>query len=752
MSNTFRILAALAGFSIATWLGACGDDECQSGATECVSDSLIRTCVPSESENQWLVSQCASNTSCLTDPSLVIRDVDAGTSPSSFEPSKQPACVGTCEVGKQECVNSQLSQVCVTGGLWQLNPCDVGQKCNTDTGACNVGDGKNVVQACKPGARACASEKVEKVCDADGTDWVEQPCPSNQTCMKDRCQPDPKSSCDDGDSCLDNKTAVRCVSNQEGYRLEKCEGELYCEKGRCRGTTCAVGTSCVGSSQVRECVGGKTYKDTQCGVNEICRESNGAAECVPLQCTEGKSRCGDPRDSSVDSKKNFSACVKNSSGVPEWVRGECTGAATCDPARGDSTNPCAQECTKGAQRCANDALGGVNDGYQTCGDDGKWGAVKSCNTGASGRLLCAMASTPNASSLPKAVCAAPICQWSMSNPNVGSTGACEGDKLRKCQDDGSLAAAASCGSGVCRTLRSTVTADGNMPGACSTTPECKPDEEVCVDAGNTVTPRYRTCVNGSWSVELKTCTGDSLCYTKKEDNGLRKALCGAQCSPGSRRCNDKGEVETCDGSGHYGAGSKCSAGVCSKLDNNDAACVLECVPGARVCAGAGMIAPDGYHAGTTQEIVCSAEGRKQAAQNCAAGSLCRVTDSGVTLGCVECIGPKAPGGNDEGTSDSRCDPGDAKKVQDCNDNNTWAAGRACSGSKLCVSPTLGTCGNCQGADSNTMIVCSNTNLMGVGSSCDNRGYGAPGSWGGVSDCCADYQMGAGTAGSFAYCK
>ena len=434
------------------------------------------------------------------------------------------------------------------------------------------------------------------------------------------------------------------------------------------------------------------------------------------------------------------------------MRGECSGATSCDPSRGDSINPCAQECTKGAQRCANDPLSGVNDGFQNCGDDGKWGPVKRCNTGASGRLLCALASTPNASALPRALCAAPICQWQLSNPNVGATGACEGDKLRKCQDDGSLTAANSCESGVCRTLRSTVTADGYLPGACSTSPECKAGEEECVESGTSMTPRYRTCVNGFWSVELKTCNDDALCFTKKDDMGLRKALCGAQCSPGSRRCNEAGEVETCDGGGRWGTGSKCSAGVCSRLGNNDAACVLECIPNTRACTGSATVAADGYHAGTTQESTCGADGRKQAAKDCPAGRLCRVTDSGETLGCVECIGPKAPGGNDEGTSDSRCDPGDGKKVQDCTDDNTWAAGRSCSGSKMCVGPTLGSCGNCMGMDANTMIVCSNTNLMALSSSCEMRGYGAPGAWGGVSDCCANYQMGAGTAGSFAYCK
>ncbi|HET8938270.1 MAG TPA: hypothetical protein VFN67_32725 [Polyangiales bacterium] len=746
---------------VAVWLvfgTACGDEECERGTTECLSDNLIRTCLPGEDGNVWLVSQCGANFSCLSDPSRLIRsndEDDAGirVGHSDMRPSKQPACVG-CDVGAHECLSDALARFCVSGGIWQLDPCDVGERCADSVGVCRVGQGDGTVQACEPGAMACASKKVAKVCDADGTAWIEQPCATNERCEKDHCEPDPESACDKGDSCLNGKTAVQCLSRSEGYKVEECTGDLYCENGRCRGPVCAVGATCVEGNQVRECVGGNSYKDTQCGVNEVCMRDHNTAKCVARQCTVGKSSCGDPRDSSVDMRKYFTACVMGEgSGVPEWVRGECAGATSCDPALAMTSNPCSQQCTKGAQRCASDALSGVNDGIQTCGDDGKWGTVKTCNSGADGQLQCAMQNNPNASELPKAVCAEPICQWAWTNPKVGAEGACEGAKLRKCQDDGKLAAASSCKTGVCQTLRSVVTADGRTPGACNVEEQCKDGEEECVDAGDLATPRYRTCQNGAWNIELKTCKNDALCFTGRTDKGLRRALCGAQCSPGARRCNEDGSLEVCEESGRFGAGAFCEVGVCKALGNHDAACVLECMPGTRTCAGtSGVMAADGYHLGYSQERVCNEDGRLGDATACPTDTVCRVSGANVTLGCVACIGSKVPGGNEERATDSRCEPNNAKNLQECSADNTWASGRACTGSKMCVNPASGSCGTCK--VSNMDIVCTQANIVAINSSatCESLSFGAPGSWAGVDDCCANYHKGQESTSSFAYCQ
>jgi hypothetical protein len=186
------------------------------------------------------------------------------------------------------------------------------------------------------------------------------------------------------------------------------------------------------------------------------------------------------------------------------------------------------------------------------------------------------------------------------------------------------------------------------------------------------------------------------------------------------------------------------------LGSHDAACVLECIPGDFVCAGATTLAADGYHTGTTQQLRCGSDGRKGAAQDCPAGNLCRVTSSGVTLGCVECVGPGAPGGNADGAADSRCDAMDATKLQECGADNHWATSRMCAGTKMCVAPVMPSCGACMGAGGRS-LTCSQAALADdtAGATCEGLGFGAPSAWAGVSDCCAKYHLG---LSSFAYCQ
>ncbi|HKP60918.1 MAG TPA: hypothetical protein VJV78_29515 [Polyangiales bacterium] len=760
-------------FACALSLGGC-DDDCRVGVSECVSTSLIRTCAPTGDGAEWLVLQCGPNEQCQSHAEMA---GDAGETKgdggAETGDATGAACVGTCKIGEHSCVGPTLARICINGGVWQLDPCDVGESCDSSVGACVVG-GDAAVRRCNPGAKACASEKVEKVCDADGTAWVEQPCAANESCLKDECTADPKSSCDDANACIDNKTAVRCLGTDKGFELVNCAEGLYCEAGRCRGAVCAIGSLCSANNQVRECVDGKSIKDIQCGVNEVCQQNKDRASCVPLQCTTGTSACGDPRDPSVDAKKHFTTCsvAAGGSGVPEWVKGECTGNTTCNPALVNTANPCSQTCTKGAQRCAADAVTGVNDGYQECGDDGKWGSTRTCNTGNVSQLQCVIAPNPNASELPKAVCAEPVCWWAFTNPSALATGACDGEKLLKCKPDGKLADAATCPQGVCRNVNMVINADGRTPAACDTTPQCEEGEEQCLTAGSDATPRYRTCVNGFFSSALETCAGDGACFNTRNEQGKRRKLCGVECAPGSGRCNGEGELEECKPDGTWATGKQCSKGECRSLSNNDAACVMQCVPGTRACVGSSAVADDGFHTGTTQERSCGNDGLWNDASDCTGGRVCRVSASGVGLGCVACVGPKAPGGNKDGLIDTRCDPDDDKKIQDCGDNNSWLSARTCDDGRTCVAPVAQTCGTCTGAaggtftctDSNlrteqicascavpltaggptTIPVCTQTAVAAVANTATTTCGGVPSggtasSWAGHPDCCSGYQ-------------
>jgi hypothetical protein len=766
----------------AALVAGCGD-ECHVGDSECISSVLIQTCVPSDDGNEWLVHQCGANERC-EDKAQDFRDAategDASADGGRSEPeteraeSKGAACTGTCMVGEQSCVTPALARTCINGGVWQLTPCAVGQSCDRDTGTCLPGTGKDTVKLCKPGTMACASDKVAKICDADGSGWVELPCASNEICKDDKCGPDPKSSCDDdANTCLDNKTALRCLGGDKGFEVVKCEGDLYCEAGRCRGAVCSLGSLCMMDNHLRECVDGKTYRDSQCGVNQVCQQVNDIGKCVPLQCKVGDSACGDPRDASVDAKKNYAMCVvaAGGSGVPEWVRGECTGNSTCDPMKAGMPWMCTETCTKGAQRCASDPQTGVNDGFQTCGDDGKWGPLQTCNTENQSQKQCVISPNPDASMLPKALCAEPVCWWAFTNPTAKATGTCENEQLRKCQLDGTLADAAACAQGICRNVNEVVTADGHTPARCDSTPQCEEGEELCLYVGNTATPRYRTCKNGFWSTEISTCENDGACVNSHDDTGKRKKVCGAECSPASHRCNADGELETCDASGHWARGEQCALGSCKTIGNNDASCVVDCVPGSVACVGTTVTAPDGYHQGRSQQRVCEADGTWGNATACADNRVCRISGSGIGLGCIACVGPNLPGGNAEGSVDSRCDPNDVMKIQDCGENNNWLSSRTCSDGKACVAPVTQSCGMCMGV--NTMFQCTNTNLqseqvcagcsvplMGGGATvipsctqsaiagtantaattCAQMSAGTPGNWAGQTDCCSTYQQ------------
>jgi hypothetical protein len=786
-------------------IAACGDDECKVGSSRCITDTLIRTCVPGNDDGPyWTVTSCSQDEVC--DEDALAAGEAGSTSDAGDDGDQNAACVGTCEQGASECLSAELARYCVDGRAWQLDPCNVGESCLN--GVCQIGaDGG--VRACVPGTRTCASDDVEKTCDADGTGWVERPCEDAEACLVDRCAPDPDASCDEESRCLDNDTALRCLGEASGFELVSCEGDTYCEFGRCRGPVCALGSVCAGLNQVRECIDGLSFRDAQCGVNEVCKQDGDAAECVPQNCDAGATVCGDPRDATVDPLRFYSQClpgIETASGVPEWAVGECTGLLTCDPAFALSDNPCRQTCTPGAQTCRVDPEG-IADGFAECQDDGTWGPIQRCNPAAESRLQCVQRPTPDASALPEALCAEPVCAYVIAN-QAGVGGSCDGAQLRACAEDGTLAGAQDCAVGICRATSFVLLADGRLPGACDMELECQDGEQRCIFDGLTPTPLYQVCADSAWSAALETCDSDEPCLEYVDGDGLSRSLCGAECAPGHRRCGADGSLETCDANGAWATGDSCSAGSCVAIGNNDAACVLECAPGGLRCAGGVTTAPDGAF-GYTMQATCDADGVLEAAAACDAGELCRISGAGEHVGCVQCIGADVLGGNALGFLDSRCDPADAARVQSCAADNTWAASRACTSGTSCTGPFSDSCGSCTSAAGNT-VICTQTNiddlqvcgsctvsatllaectetaisalttgaescnsqfggattawggepdccdgsagayLQTTNATCGILGYGFPGAWAGELDCCSTFMQAAGGP-SFAYC-
>ncbi|HEX7480329.1 MAG TPA: hypothetical protein VF331_21190, partial [Polyangiales bacterium] len=575
-------------------------------------------------------------------------------------------------------------------------------------------------------------------------------------CTKDHCVPDTKASCDLGPVCIDNKTASRCLGTDKGFEAVPCPGDTYCQGGQCRGPVCALGAKCTGTTSTtkpsgtgfQECVDGKSYKNTQCKVNEVCQQDGDKASCVPQVCTLGTMVCGDPRDTKVDRQKFYTVCQSSTAfagsapGVPGWAQGECTGAATCSPAAaaGVATplaagfSPCTATCTKGEQRCAADPATGIADGTQECGQDGKWGPVTTCNPGTAAATACAPVFSLDASKLPKVVCAAPVCAYWLNtlaaNGGVltgvttvlgtpldgsgfdGNQGACSAEKLLTCGLDGKLATtAAACAKGFCSNVTGGATDDGRTPGACPSpvTPECADGEQQCLGLGGGQDGAFRACVGGFWSATLQNCTGSDLCFDTASQ-GKRSTFCGTDCAPGMHRCDPATpatpatpvKIETCGSNGKWpAAGTACAAGSCATRVTggiSDATCVLDCVPGQVGCAG------------SPQQLKCNAKGTWDAPTTCGAGTSCRQSGTGLGLGCLECVGPSVTGGNEQGVTDTQCDPNAATKLQKCGTNNKWAASNTCTNSCVQGSP-FDTCGSCLGIGGTTLTHCTQSAIQ-----------------------------------------
>jgi hypothetical protein len=456
-----------------------------------------------------------------------------------------------------------------------------------------------------------------------------------------------------------------------------------------------------------------------------------------------------------------------------------------------------------------DPLSGIADGFAECQTDGTFGPVQRCNTGAESRLQCVVQPNLAASALPKTLCAEPVCAFVIANQVVDG-GACSAGQIQRCKSDGTLGAAESCKLGICRSTSALRQADGQLPGACDQNVKCEAGEERCVEDGALRTPLYQVCDGGAWSSALKTCPNDGACVDYLDQDRHSHKACGAECAPGHRQCDVNDKLQICDASGNWGAAQSCSAGVCQALGNSDAACVLACVPKSVRCTGTTVIASDQTSQGFSQQASCGADGSLGTPTACPTGQACRVSSTGEQVGCMACVGATVVGGNALGYIDTRCDPSDTTKVQECADGNTWAASRACAGGKTCIGPRGPTCGTCLSAAGN-LVVCTQTNIddqqlcascpvTGFGTvaqctqsaintasaaaqscaslfggatttwgglpdccngnagaylqttnvTCLSRGYGSPGPWGGEPDCCSSRWV-AGGGSSVAYC-
>jgi hypothetical protein len=708
--------------------GGCGSEDdftatpserCPPSQAECVTDQVARTC-PADG-SRWVSFSCDDSETC-----------------------QGGICIGEpCTPADRECLSGELSRVCPADGSgWLQFPCNLGEACVD--GICG-----GTSSSCEPGTKACATDRIAKVCESDGSGFVPFPCGEDEVCdtATGDCVVDLLGGvCEPGTAkCVGGLQSLVCQGGGTGYNVTNCPTEAPCRDGLCAGPVCRMGESFCDSTRIKTCVGGSEWKYTDCPPGQVCAarrdQDYTTASCVKAVCASLDTECGDPTDPSVDTSRYLSKCELTSDGSLDWVRYECSALEACDPTLSVAT--CSKRCTPGAQRCTTNLLG-----YQECTAAGTWGPASNCNATASeAQLQCQPKPGQIPGDLAAVVCSDPVCVIVQNSLRLEVGGTCDGAKLRRCDASGRLApvtAAENCETGICATL-STTSYGGYLPGACRE--DCKAGDERCVGTGS---PLYQQCVNGVWSALTQRCANSQPCWGYVED-GVQKKLCGGECTPGTRKC-DGTSIQTCSAEGQWGASAACSLGTC-RATTGSAACVVDCVPGTKVCTGVAKPASDGVSSGRTAEFTCTPEGTLPTTPTtCPGTTTCRTTRTGIHMGCVECLGPNAPGGNAMGLPDSRCAAltEERDSVQICGSNNDWSSPLLCPVGEACKQSTItGTCQTCVGTGPCTTAQVQLT--YGASNTCSTVGFGSPVLCGTVSDCCSSYCSTTGTSLSAAFC-
>lgn len=659
---------------------------CRPGATECVSDHLLRVCP--EDGAGYLAYPCAAEETC-----------QAG------------ACVGPCETGASSCISKEVLRVCAADGkASSAVACPLGSECQN--GRCSA---SRPTPLCEPGEWACATETVGKECDRDGAGWVMTACALGARCStqpgSQRCVPDPTAaSCEPGSHvCLDASTALHCGPDGAGYAVQACPATAPCTNGLCRGERCTLGearceflfNSELYRSALVTCVDGTNWEIDDCSPGEECTFAgvartdapllaawwNGGrvgrppvplpepltATCAPYGCDPlspgNVPVCGSPMDPTLSSTENFSLCE----GHPpfssyEWTSYRCPAPSECDPNLARTTGElCSTECFPGDVRCSPDHLG-----LQTCNEAGTWNVAGPCDKG----QLCA-----NGGQF-RPACADAECAFYL-NRAQRSGGRCESDtRYRPCGPDGLLAAVdPTCTR--CKLEPEAVSTPATpapyAPGSCvdplATSP-CDLGMRYCASAD-----QYWQCVDSSWSsAEIQRCPVGTHCFPSLDPvTGAATAQCG-DCEPGDARCTDDATLQVCDAQGHWQAPVQCAVGFCQWGTRADGTaghgCRTECLPGSVNCLSA------------TQYQKCGADGRFGATVlTCVTGTTCRVGLQPPHFGCVACVGPNhARGGamfglpGSFGLPDSRCE---GNALSECQADDTWGRPRECGPNAVC---------------------------------------------------------------------
>jgi hypothetical protein len=446
------------------------------------------------------------------------------------------------------------------------------------------------------------------------------------------------------------------------------------------GSVCSPGiTTCETATQLRTCnADGAGWTVTPCAADETCLILEGEALCSPAQppCVLGQVQCGNAINSAADQATQFSRCEPVAAALfgQDWVVHACTIPLSCDPA----APGCSSDCTPGASRCS-------GDGVETCGADGAWANdVQSCT----GDAVC----TTRIPSTGGAVCADVACAELAAQAELSEAvsyredGVCEGGQILRCDDQGTLLDAVVCAAGECSVGGDPYSTLAFNLGTCDSGRDCEPGSQRCVAEANSA---YQVCdASGRWDPSYQVCA-TGACVEYLDASGLPIVRCGGECSPGQTSCNAESEAEgirTCRDDGTWSATVPCASGACQQPPGyTEAVCIDECLPDETICLGGAKPASDGNAQGTMYAAVCDngrIPGLAEATQ-CPDTLTCRTSAIGLTLGCVECVGPNVDGGNEIGLIDTRCSA-DAAGIETCGSDNDWGSPTGCLTTETCV--------------------------------------------------------------------
>ncbi len=486
------VFGVLCGFAV---LAGCGDDAsktvsavpgtCDVGLVKCTND-LLGT-VECGLNGQWNteVTPCAAATPVCD----VTKNKCVAVS------------VYNCVPRSTKCEDETHYKLCNDAGHWGSTYTCSGNlsKCSTVLNKCVE---QNAPEPdCAPASTECVNNQI-RTCNGDGNWGAFVSCPSSTpVCDGDGKQciaPSPSPDCTPLDTeCVDNQIRT-CNSEGVWGSFVVCSAAApVCD---------AAGKQCVTNGTTHEC----KPRATECADNEIrtCNDDgywsgwSGCPSATPVCDNDGKQCVSNapapvctPQATECDENNEIRTCQKNG----QWSGWSACPAATpvCDvEGKQCVALPPVPECTPDDTEC-------VSNEIRTCDSDGFWGDFVACPV-----------DTPVCDT-DGHVCTKivePVC-----TPGVPF---CAGGNSKfagmyECTDDGQIGALIEyCSPGEC-----------NEEGtACVYPPECKPDEQKCVDAY-----AFVGCTSdGKWDNENpRDCNVGFKC---------RDDLSRCACSPGDKIC------------------------------------------------------------------------------------------------------------------------------------------------------------------------------------------------------------------------